>query len=120
MTPLHPRQLAVLRIRYALAGLALAAALAVGESAFAEDNPLPFGAALGVGVLLILIGIWWLPRRRYAAWGYRVEEDELAVRHGLLVRSLTVVPFGRVQHIDLAQGPIQRPFGLATLVLNTA
>jgi len=30
------------------------------------------------------------------------------------------VPFGRVQHIDLAQGPLERAFGLATLVLNTA
>ena len=120
MTPLHPKQVAVLRIRYAIAGLVLAAALLIAELATDEINPLPFGAVLAVGIVLILAGIWRLPARRYAAWGYRVEEDELAVRHGLLVRALTLVPFGRVQHIDLAQGPLERAFGLATLVLNTA
>ncbi|HEY0327186.1 MAG TPA: PH domain-containing protein [Allosphingosinicella sp.] len=120
MTPLHPKQVAVLRIRYAIAGLVLAAALLIGELATEETNPLPFGAVLAVGIVLILAGIWRLPARRYAAWGYRVEEDELAVRHGLLIRALTLVPFGRVQHIDLAQGPLERAFGLATLVLNTA
>ena len=39
---------------------------------------------------------------------------------GLLFRSDTVVPFGRVQHIDVLQGPIERGYGLATLVLHTA
>ena len=61
-----------------------------------------------------------LPGRRYRAWGFEEGEDELAVKHGLMVRKLTVVPFGRVQHIDVAQGPLQRMLGLATLVLNTA
>ena len=61
-----------------------------------------------------------LPRRRYRAWGYREGEDELHVRRGLLVRVRTIVPFGRVQHIDVAQGPIERRFGLATLILHTA
>jgi membrane protein YdbS with pleckstrin-like domain len=120
MTPLHPKQVAVLRIRYAIAGLILAAAMLIAELATEEVNPLPFGTVLAVGIVLILAGIWRLPARRYAAWGYRVEEDELAVRHGLLIRALTLVPFGRVQHIDLAQGPLERAFGLATLVLNTA
>jgi hypothetical protein len=32
----------------------------------------------------------------------------------------TVVPFGRVQHIDTTQGPIERRLGLATLILHTA
>ena len=120
MTPLHPSQVTLLRIRFAIAGAVLAALLLVGELVAAKNNPLPFGAALGAGLVLILIGVWRMPMRRYAAWGYRMEEDELAVRHGLLVRALSLVPFGRVQHIDLAQGPLERAFGLATLVLNTA
>ncbi len=120
MTPLHPKQRAVLRIRFGIAGAALALLLLIAELVLAEINPLPFGTVLGVGALLILVGIWRMPARRYAAWGYRMEEDELAVRHGLLVRALSLVPFGRVQHIDLAQGPLERAFGLATLVLNTA
>ena len=120
MTPLHPKQVAVLRIRYAIAAVPLLVMLLVAELWTDNINPLPFGVAMAVGFVLILVGIWRLPKRRYAAWGYRMEEDELAVRHGLLIRALSLVPFGRVQHIDLAQGPLERAFGLATLVLNTA
>ena len=120
MTPLHPKQIAVLRIRYAIAAVPLLVMLLVAELWTDNINPLPFGAVVAAGFVLILVGIWRLPKRRYAAWGYRMEEDELAVRHGLLIRALSLVPFGRVQHIDLAQGPLERAFGLATLVLNTA
>jgi membrane protein YdbS with pleckstrin-like domain len=122
MTPLHPNQLHLIRIHYAIAGLLLLAiVLAVEVGLLAEPRwPLPTGALTGVATVLILAGIWLLPRRRYAAWGYRLEEDELFVRHGVLVRAMTLVPFGRVQHIDVAQGPIARGLGLATLVLNTA
>jgi membrane protein YdbS with pleckstrin-like domain len=42
------------------------------------------------------------------------------VVRGLLFRSDTVVPFGRVQHIDVHQGPLDRFFGIATLTLHTA
>jgi uncharacterized protein len=73
-----------------------------------------------VVALLALFAILFLPRRRWRAWGYREEEDELHIRHGLLVRTRSVVPFGRVQHIDVAQGPVERRFGLATLILHTA
>ena len=61
-----------------------------------------------------------LPVRRYRGWGYREGEDEIEIRRGLLIRVRTIVPFGRVQHIDVAQGPIQRMFGLGTLILHTA
>jgi len=46
--------------------------------------------------------------------------DRLRVVRGLLFRSDTVVPFGRVQHIDVDQGPLERYYGLATLTLHTA
>lgn len=120
MTPLHPRQLSLLRIRFAVGGLVLLGVLAGADAAAAGRGLLPMGIASGVGLLLVLLAVFLVPRRRFASWGYRVEEDELWVRHGLAVRKLTVVPFGRVQHIDVGQGPIERSLGLATLVLNTA
>src|SRR6185295_13446375 len=83
-------------------------------------TPLPAlllpAALLALGVLATLI----LPRRRYRHWGYREGGEELEIRRGMIVRVRTIVPFGRVQHIDVAQGPVQRRFGLATLVLHTA
>jgi hypothetical protein len=120
VNPLQPRHLTLLRIHYGLAALLLLAALVAGDLILAQRGWWQAGVASGAGAFLLLVAVALLPGRRYRAWGYQEGEDELVVKHGLMVRQLTVVPFGRVQHIDVAQGPIQRMLGLATLVLNTA
>ena len=120
MKPLHPDYVWVLRIRAAVAALFPIGALAVFGSSLSPKSELPIGPIIAGVALLALAAILLLPRRRWRAWGYCEQEDELHVRHGLLVRFRTVVPFGRVQHIDVAQGPVERRFGLATLILHTA
>jgi membrane protein YdbS with pleckstrin-like domain len=122
MTALDPRHLTLLRVHFAIAALVLLAGIVAGDLALAREEWLRwrFGAASGAGALLLVLAVLLLPGRRYRAWGYQAGEDELTVKHGLMIRKVTVVPFGRVQHIDVAQGPIQRMLGLATLVLNTA
>ena len=72
-------------------------------------------AALVIAYLVI-----YLPMRRYATRGYSLAEERLRVVRGVLFHSDTVVPFGRVQHIDVHQGPLERGFGLATLTVHTA
>ena len=120
MTPLHPGQLWVLRIRGAISSLfPLIAALAADIGPLRETAVQP-GVVPAVVAALIMVGLLVLPARRYRAWGYHEGEDELHIRRGLLVRVRTIVPFGRVQHIDVAQGPIERLFGVATLILHTA
>ncbi len=120
MTPLHPSQRHVLRIRTAVA----AAALTLGAWALdlgpLRETMLPALLVPSLVLLLGLAAILVVPARRYRSWGYAEGEDELQIRRGSIVRVRTIVPFGRVQHIDVAQGPVQRPFGLATLVLHTA
>ena len=74
------------------------------------------GAALVIGALLAFV----LPERRYRAWSYQVTEDDLHVQNGIWLKTLTIVPFGRVQHIDIVRGPLQRRYGLGSLVLHTA
>jgi hypothetical protein len=120
MNPLNPRHLTLLRIHYAIGALVLLALIIAGDLAAAQRGWSPPGWASGAGALLLLAAVALLPGRRYRAWGYAAGEDELTVKHGLMIRQVTIVPFGRVQHIDVAQGPIQRMLGLATLVLNTA
>src|SRR5688500_6455918 len=120
MTPLHRDQLLVLRIRGAIAPLLPIAAFVILDRSLPPEVGVPPGLMPGIAALLALAALLVLPRRRWRAWGYREEEDELHVRHGLFTRIRTVVPFGRVQHIDVAQGPIERSFGLATLILHTA
>ena len=120
MMPLQPDYIWVLRARAALAGIVPVVVLAGLEQGLPPELGIPRGLISGVAVLLALLALFLLPRRRWRAWGYREEEDELHVRHGLLIRYRTVVPFGRVQHIDIARGPLERYFGLSTLVLHTA
>ena len=72
-------------------------------------------AALAAGLVLDV-----LLQRRVGAWGYLEREDDLLVRRGLLVRRLSVVPYGRMQFVDVTAGPLERSFGLATVRLHTA
>jgi membrane protein YdbS with pleckstrin-like domain len=121
MTPLHPAHVAVLAIRFGLVAAA-AAVLALAAMKMAAFAALP-GPAWLLPAFVLLGGVAAtaiLPVRRYRGWGYRESEDEIEIRRGRLVRVRTIVPFGRVQHIDVAQGPIQRMFGLGTLILHTA
>jgi uncharacterized protein len=119
MTPLDPRQVAVLTIRTGLLA-ALLAGIGLILDVPARELGIPAFAVAGAAIALGLAATLIVPRRRYRRWGYREGAEELQVRRGMLIRVKTIVPFGRVQHIDVAQGPIQRPFGLATLILHTA
>lgn len=120
MNALQPRHLTLLRIHFGLAALLLLVGIVAADVILAGRGWWPAGPVSGAGAFLLLLAIVLMPRRRYRAWGFEEGEDELIVKHGLMVRKLTIVPFGRVQHIDVAQGPVQRMLGLATLVLNTA
>ncbi|MGQ0559150.1 MAG: PH domain-containing protein [Sphingosinicella sp.] len=118
--PLDPAFVHLLRLR----GLVNAgvAAFAAGWLDFLILSQ--FGVARGLVpaalfLLLAALGIGLAPRR-YRAWGYAESDDELHVRSGLWVRRRTLLPLARVQHIDIAQGPLERRFGLATLILHTA
>ena len=70
--------------------------------------------------MLLLPAAWLLAGMRWRRTGWRLDEDGLAIRRGLLWRSETVVPRSRVQHVDIGHGPIDRLFGLATLKVHTA
>ena len=120
MRALDPRQVTLLRLRATLFGLFLVAASVVAELIVRAETELPAGLFSGPAIMLALVLILWMPRRRYRAWAYRMDEDELRIHSGLLVRSAAIVPFGRVQHTDIVRGPLQRQFGLASLVLHTA
>ncbi|MDO5644131.1 MAG: PH domain-containing protein [Dermabacter sp.] len=58
--------------------------------------------------------------RRTRALGYLTREDDVLFRSGLMFRSMTVVPYGRVQDIEITEGPIERKFGLSTLAMKSA
>jgi len=119
LAPLDRRFLNVLRWRGAVKALILLAAGGIGELILA-DRGLPNGLAAAP---VLAIGLWLTfvaPARKFAHWGFALDDRELQVAHGWLMRVHTIVPIGRVQHIDLSQGPIERACGVATVVLHTA
>ncbi len=109
-----------MQIQGAIAGLVLLSAAAVGEAFLDRLLPLPFGLLLGAALLVLVYLAVLAPPRRYRAWGYRIDPEELQVRRGVWVRVHTVVPLGHVQHIDVSQGPLERALGICSLVLHTA
>ncbi|GAA4284676.1 PH domain-containing protein [Brevibacterium daeguense] len=70
----------------------------------------------------LLAGIWIavVVVRQVKRLGYAERGDDLLIRRGILFRSTTVVPFGRMQFVDVSSGPVERMFGLATVKLHTA
>lgn len=116
LTPLHPNYVKVVRLGTLLSVLPFVIAALFLEMA----DVVPRGAFLVPVLLLALWTIVRAPLRRYQARGFQMGADRLRVVRGLIFRSDTVVPFGRVQHIDVHQGPIERGYGLATLVVHTA
>ncbi|MCD0447015.1 PH domain-containing protein [Glycomyces sp. A-F 0318] len=79
------------------------------------------GLLWALGGYVVLAGLRSLAvARTVATWGYAEREEDLLVRHGLLTRRLSIVPYGRIQLIDLSAGPIERMFGLTTVQVRTA
>lgn len=76
-------------------------------------------AVLVTGVAAGPAGLWFAGRRA-RAWAYAERAEDLYIRHGVLVRTLVAVPYGRMQFVDVTAGPLERALGLAQLELHTA
>jgi membrane protein YdbS with pleckstrin-like domain len=120
LTPVSPRfwlarqaVMAVLALPV-LAGAALLALVTAGQGV-----PLASGLIVA-GAVLLLAGGWLVERGRYRSWGYAERDDDLVVSRGLMFRRVSVVPYGRMQLIDVTAGPVARLFHIATVQLHTA
>jgi len=104
----------LLLVWLAVLGLAL---LAVWLMSWLTD-----GLSLAAGVLLVVGGgLGWLAIGRNArAWGYAERDEDLYIKHGALFRELIVVPYGRMQYVDVTSGPVERMYGVSTVSLHTA
>jgi uncharacterized protein len=120
---LDRRILVVWTVQTAVLVLVLVAtvlAIDVGLRLAGNHPPGPPGLA---AVLLALAGgvaAWRLPGLEYRNWRYQVAEDALELRHGVLRRVHSAIPYFRVQHIDVTQGPVERMVGVSRLIVHTA
>ncbi|MEL7497129.1 MAG: PH domain-containing protein [Planctomycetota bacterium] len=80
-------------------------------------------AILAAGLVLIFgmfcLAFLW-PRIEFNRLKYRIDREGLEIRRGVVWRHQITIPLGRVQHADVSQGPIQRMFGIGTLMVHTA
>ena len=119
LQPPEKGYLNVLRVRALMTWLPLLAGALVLDRLVLADR-------LGAGLLplfigiLAAVGIVVAPRRIFRRLGWRTGGEQLQVVRGWLVHVDTIVPFVRVQHIDVSRSPLDKMFGTATLVVHTA
>jgi membrane protein YdbS with pleckstrin-like domain len=92
--------------------------IAVLAAAWLSDHSWSYLAALPLAVLGAWA--WWVIGRQVAAIGYAEQEDDLLVRRGVLWRQIVVVPYGRLQYVEVQAGPVDRLFGISRVQLHTA
>lgn len=80
----------------------------------------PAWAPVGVFWLAVLAWGWVLLGRNWRSWRYAERSDDLLISRGVLWRAQTVVPYGRMQLVEVTSGPLERRFGLASVQLHTA
>lgn len=70
--------------------------------------------------LFLMLFSFWITRAAFKLKGYALRDKDILYRKGIIFRSVTVIPFNRVQHCEIKEGPIERYFGLKTLEVYTA
>jgi membrane protein YdbS with pleckstrin-like domain len=73
----------------------------------------------GIAAVIVVVRLG-LVERNYRAWGYVERDEDLYITNGVLYRNLVAVPYGRMQLVEVASGPLERAFGLASVSLKTA
>jgi hypothetical protein len=101
-------------------GLAVAGVVAVAGAVVAVLTGAAWVWAFTVVAVVFAAWLAWLVPRLVGALGYAVRDDDLLIRRGIMFRRLVVVPYGRLQYLDMERGPLARAYGLASLQLHTA
>ncbi len=123
---LDPASITVDRLTGSITAVVLSAILLVAVLLVAFLGPFVLaGGLLLVAGWMLLSGaliafvLWW-PPVRYRHTTYEVSDQGIRIRRGVIWRSSSLVPRSRVQHTDVAQGPLERTYDLATLIIYTA
>src|SRR6266851_1426595 len=102
-----------------VAVMALLAAAVAGTGAGLARGAAAAAMAVAAVAACGAIALWFV-RNRFRAWAYQERDEDLLVARGVLIRRLSVVPYGRMQFVDVTAGPVERAYRLATLKLHTA
>lgn len=120
---LDRRMLDLWRLRALLTALVLAVVAGgatVALSAAGGEPPTAVWILGALGILAVLVGGLAWASADYRNWSLEITDEALELRHGVLVRSHSTIPFHRVQQIDIDAGPLDRMLGLRRLMVRTA
>lgn len=120
LTRLHPNYKLLMRIGAIVLAIVISIVGIVLDLLARTEIGFPFGVIQFPAFAIALFVAIRVPLARYNARGYQMSDDRLRVVRGVMYRSDTIVPFGRVQHIDVDQSPIERMLDIATMTLHTA
>jgi membrane protein YdbS with pleckstrin-like domain len=113
-----PRLISARRITLGLVFILVAAGVVV--LLVLPEVPRAVGWSVAGVAVICFAWLWWLIGRRVRSYGYAERDDDLLVRSGILFRRLVIVPYGRMQLVDVTAGPIDRMLGVTTVQLHTA
>ena len=110
-----------------IAALVLSAAwmgpLLMSFAALEDSDPedLRMLAVLFGSIWALLFGVWFLEEfKGFPLRGYVLRDKDLTYRAGWIFRKVTTIPFNRIQHSEISQGPLGRLFRLNRLKIYTA
>lgn len=119
--PLHPKYFKLMLARRIVFSLILLIAVFVFYF-INKDKEIPnifFISSIIAVIVFVIINIS-LTRIVFNRKKFVIHETYLGYKNGLLIRQLIVVPFSRIQHIEIDDGPFERYFKLSTLSIYTA
>jgi uncharacterized protein len=118
---LDPRAKTLWRITGTLGALPLVVVGASASWSLLRVVPLLLGVLpLLAALVLFVVLAGVVPDLRWRRWRYEIRDEEVDLQRGIIWVSRTLVPLARIQHVDTQSGPLQRRFGLATVVFYTA
>lgn len=117
--PVERSYVQVIRVRTLLAWVPVVIGAVVLDRVALADTPIG-GLLLVLAPLLAVLATVVAPPRIWRRLGYALEPAMLRVVRGWLFHTDTLVPLVRVQHLDVARGPLDKLFGTATLAIHTA
>lgn len=117
--PVEPAYRNALRARAAVFWVPIFVASLILDRAALAGTPIEGLVPTLIGAIA-LSGVIIAPDRIYRRLGYAIDGRLLRTVRGWLFHTDTIVPFVRVQHIDVTRGPFDKMFGTATLVVHTA
>lgn len=106
--------------RTVLVAVGIVVVASTGLAALLLSLPAWLWLVIVVLVALFVVLGWVLVGRNARWWGYAERDEDLYVKHGVMFRAMVVVPYGRMQYVDVQSGPLEQLFKIASVHLHTA